>query len=81
MSPKGSAWTYSEIDIIINNAETLPVTELAMLLPGRSVKSIERKIEKLRLDGRIGYKSLTYKDREPVRRGDGWNDNWDDKWK
>lgn len=80
--PKGPAWTFSEIEIIIENAEKISVSELKKLLPDRSVKSIERKIEKLRVEGKIGYRSKLALKTSKIRamKPDAWNDAWDDKW-
>ena len=61
--PKGKAWRYSEFEIIKSNANTKTITELCELLPGRSKKAIYRVIEKLREDGKVGYKT-----REAVSR-------------
>jgi len=54
--PKGPAWTYSEKELLIKNAETMTIKELMGLLPSRSKKSIYRMIEKLREKGSVGYK-------------------------
>jgi predicted transcriptional regulator len=73
-------WKSWERDLIVENCETMTTKELADLLPGRSEKSINRMIEKLREDGVVGHRSQrvvnrAYRQRErgngpqPVRHG------------
>ena len=50
-------WKRSEIEIIINNYADCTTKELVDMLPGRSEKAINRKIEKLRDDGKIGHRT------------------------
>lgn len=56
-------WTRSEEQFLIDNYESMTTEELAAALDRRTKKSINRKIEKLRLEGRIGHRS-----RETVKR-------------
>lgn len=69
------SWKRSEIEIIINNYADSTTKELASMLPGRSEKAINRKIEKLRDEGRIGHRTndtvkRAYYQREPKRKFD-----------
>lgn len=66
-------WKSWETELIVDNCETMTTKELADLLPGRSEKSINRMIEKLREDGVVGMRSKkvvnrAYRQRE---RGNG----------
>jgi len=53
------AWKRHEIQILIENYEYKTTDELMGLLPGRNRKSINRKIEKLRKEGKIGHRAKT----------------------
>lgn len=50
-------WRRSEVELIIANYGTKTTDELMKMLPGRSRKAINRKIEKLREEGRIGMRT------------------------
>jgi predicted transcriptional regulator len=50
-------WRYSEIQFLIDNYDTMTTEELCKNLSGRSKKSINRKLEKLRSEGKIGHRT------------------------
>lgn len=52
----GKKWTMEEEEILIENIEHCTIKELMRLLPSRSQKSINRRIEKLREKGIVGYR-------------------------
>lgn len=74
MPRTGPSWTYTETDLLLENID-MPVADLCALFPGRTQKSIERKIEKLRKVGKVGYKYRAYESRKP---GSGWSEPWED---
>jgi hypothetical protein len=51
-----SIWKRNELEIITANFETKTTDELVEMLPGRSRKAINRKIEKLREKGKVGLR-------------------------
>ena len=57
------SWKRSEIEFLVENYETMTTEELCRELGGRSKKSINRKLEKLRDEGRIGHRN-----RETIKR-------------
>jgi len=57
MSRRKVIWKRSEIEIIIKNHATKTTKELATMLPGRSEKAINRKIEKLRDAGKVQHRT------------------------
>ena len=56
MAPKRQAWTLSEVKKLIENYDR-PIQELVDMFPKHSKPSIERKMTRLRQDGKIGNKS------------------------
>lgn len=56
------SWKRNELQFLIDNYETMTTDELCEAL-GRNRKSVNRKIEKLREEGKIGHRS-----RETIRR-------------
>jgi len=56
-------WKRREIEIIIQNYATKTTKELSEMLPGRGEKAINRKIEVLRDEGRIGHRTEETKKR------------------
>ena len=55
MSTRNS-WTYTEIERLIENYDT-PIQELVKMFPRHSQSSVNRKILRLRKEGRVGDKS------------------------
>ncbi len=53
---RGKVWLREEEEILIENVERCTIKELMNLLPSRSQKAINRKIEKLRDEGTVGYR-------------------------
>jgi len=66
-------WRRSEIEFIIDNYETMTTEELHKHLPNRSKKSINRKIEVLRDEGKIGHRNREAVQRAYYQRGRGKN--------
>lgn len=67
-------WKSWEKELIVENCETMTTKELSDLLPGRSEKSINRMIEKLREGGVVGRRgrkvvNRAYRQRERVPGG------------
>jgi hypothetical protein len=59
-----STWTEEEKQILIDNAENMTTKELQRkFFPDRTIKSVNRKVEKLRDLGLIGHRS-----RDAVKR-------------
>ena len=56
-------WKRSEEEFLIENYESMTTEELCLALPNRNKKSINRKIEKLREEGKVGLRN-----RETVKR-------------
>ena len=56
MAAKRQAWTLSEVTKLIENYDK-PIQELIKLFPKHSKPSIERKMTRLRAEGKIGTKS------------------------
>ena len=56
MASKRQAWTLSEVQRLISNFDK-PIQELVEMFPKHSKPSIERKMTRLRADGKIGNKS------------------------
>ncbi len=52
----GKIWLREEEEVLIEHMETCTIKELMRLLPARSQKAINRKIEKLRDEGLVGYR-------------------------
>lgn len=52
----GKIWLREEEEVLIENVERCTIKELMRLLPSRSQKAINRKIEKLREEGLVGYR-------------------------
>lgn len=52
------AWTYGETQQLIENYDK-PIQELADMFPRHPKTSINRKLARLRKEGKIGYKSET----------------------
>lgn len=50
-------WTRAEIQTLIDNYSNKTTQELEELFPRHTRKSIERQIEKLRKEGKIGYRN------------------------
>ena len=57
MAPHRQAWTLSETQKLIENYDR-PIQELDLIFPKHSKASIERKMTRLRQDGKIGNKSV-----------------------
>jgi len=53
---RGKVWLREEEEILVENVERCTIKELMNLLPSRSQKAINRKIEKLRDEGVVGYR-------------------------
>ena len=53
---RGKVWLREEEELLIENVERCTIRELMRLLPSRSQKAINRKIEKLRDEGTVGYR-------------------------
>ena len=51
-----NSWTFSEIKDLIKNYDN-PIQYLKKMFPRHSEESIKRKINRLRKEGKIGYKS------------------------
>lgn len=49
-------WKYSEVKLLIENYNKT-TEELTKLLPSRNKKSINRKLENLREEGKVGHRS------------------------
>ncbi len=58
-------WTHTEKKILIENYETKTAKELETLLPGRSRESINNKIKRLKIQGKISNEG---KDEEAIQR-------------
>ena len=56
MASHRQAWTVSEVQKMVENYD-LPIQELVKLFPRHSKASIERKMTRLRAEGKIGTKS------------------------
>jgi hypothetical protein len=56
MVSRRNAWTLSEVELLIEKYD-LPIQDLVKLFPRHSQSSIERKMTRLRKEGRIGLKS------------------------
>ncbi len=65
---KGLRWLKEEEEILIENMEFCTIKELMDLLPSRSQKAINRKIEKLRDKGIVGYRRSDSKRRSFYQR-------------
>jgi len=68
-------WTTEELEIIEENHDKMSMDELVELLPGRSKKSVQRKVEKMQLAGELDYKYYSKHSRE---QKDERNDLWED---
>lgn len=75
MNRRSIGWKRREIVLIIDNYATKTTKELAEMLPGRSEKAINRKIEVLRDEGRIGHRTEETKKRAYRQRERGRNKN------
>jgi len=64
-------WKRSEEEFLINNYATMTTEELHNAFPTRSKKSINRKLEKLRDEGKIGHRSKDTIKRAYYQRGRG----------
>ncbi len=64
----GRNWLREETEILIENLEICTIKELMELLPSRSQKAINRKIEKLRIEGLVGYRKSDSKRRSFYQR-------------
>lgn len=53
---RGKVWLREEEEILVENVERCTIRELMRLLPSRSQKAINRKIEKFRDEGLVGYR-------------------------
>jgi hypothetical protein len=56
MAARRHPWTLTETKSLIENYDK-PIQELVELFPKHSSASINRKINRLRKEGKIGYKS------------------------
>lgn len=56
MAPKRQAWTLSEVKLLVEHYDR-PIQELVEMFPKHSKPSIERKMTRLRAEGKIGNKS------------------------
>ena len=56
MAPRRQTWTLSETRELIANFDR-PIQDLVKLFPRHPQASINRKISRLRADGKIGHKS------------------------
>ena len=63
------SWSTEEEELLIENIESSSIKELMELLPDRTKKAINRKIEKLRAAGKIGYKKSDAVKRSFYQRG------------
>lgn len=69
-------WTTEELDIIVENHAKMSMDELVELLPGRSKKSVQRKVEKMQLKGELDY---LYYSKHCREQKDEWDDDlWED---
>jgi hypothetical protein len=70
MAPRRQAWTLAETQQLIKNYD-LPIQTLAEMFPRHSKPSIERKMTRLRKEGKIGMKSEeTVKTAYQLRHGE-----------
>ncbi|MCK5017729.1 MAG: hypothetical protein KAS32_11760 [Candidatus Peribacteraceae bacterium] len=67
-------WKRSEEELLVKNYATMTTEELHNALPNRSKKSINRKLEKLREEGKIGHRDKTTVKRAYYQRGRGNSD-------
>jgi hypothetical protein len=56
MSYSRKSWSYSETELLIESYDQ-PIQDLIKLFPRHSQASIERKMTRLRQEGKIGMKS------------------------
>jgi hypothetical protein len=56
MAARRQAWTMFEIKQLIENFDK-PIQELELMFPSHPKASIERKMTRLRAEGKIGFKS------------------------
>ena len=64
-------WKRSEEEFLIESFATMTTEELHKALPSRSKKSINRKLEKLRDEGKIGHRNKDTVTRAYYQRGRG----------
>lgn len=64
----GKIWLREEEEVLIENVERCTIKELMRLLPSRSQKAINRKIEKLREEGFVGYRRSDSRSRSFYQR-------------
>ena len=57
-------WTYTEERLLIENYKTMTIKELENILPNRNTESINCKIKRLKLEGKI----VESKDEDAVKR-------------
>ena len=62
-------WSVAEIIKLKQLVESNTTEELMKHFPGRSKKAIERKIEKLRQNGQLGYRNLDTIKKSYTNRG------------
>ena len=64
-------WKRSEVEFLVENFDKMTTDELHNHLAGRSKKSINRKLEVLRDEGRIGHRTQETVRRAYYQRGRG----------
>ncbi len=74
---RGKNWTPEEDAILIKNIKKLTTNEFCELIPTRSKKSIERRIEYLRDLNIIGYRSEATRKRAYLGRRKKKHGTWD----
>ncbi len=88
--PRGKSWSYSdEQDLIEAYNERKTIRELCEMFPDRNRKALYRKIESLRLEGKVGYKNIydmrksvldtfSHKKKDTGLKDDDWGDtSWE----
>jgi hypothetical protein len=70
-------WRKTEEDFLIENYDIMTTDELLQAFPNRSRKSINRKLEILRAEGKIGLRKKTTVKRAYSQRERGKSDNDD----
>lgn len=71
-------WRREEINFIVENYDKMTTEELHQALPNRSKKSINRKIEQLRDEGRVGHRDSATIKRAYRQRGRGQSEDFVD---
>lgn len=61
---KGSAWTYTDVQLLIRYYKIMTIKELLKFFPDRSAESINAKIKRLKAKGKI----VGGKDKNTIKR-------------